>query len=283
MATDPGRSHYFDADGLRLHYLSWGQPGDPSLVLLHGIRGYARTWEKTANLLKARYHVVALDQRGRGSSDWSPTADYYVDDYVADLEALFAHLDVAAATLLGHSLGGSNALAFTDRHPEKVHRLVIEDIGPGSSDAGAGASRIVREFQTTPSSFASWEEAWQFWRAARPNMTAESIDSRVQETLVEAEGGAVVWRFDFAGIRKARLDAAADPSKLPDLWPCVEHLTCPTLLIRGAESDFLSRATAEEMVRRNGLVRLVDIPGATHYVHDDNFQAFFAALDAFLG
>lgn len=282
VTADPGQSHYFEANGLRLHYLSWGRPDAETLILLHGIRGYARTWEKTASLLEDRYHVVALDQRGRGSSGWSSQSAYYVDDYIADLEALFTHLGAAPATLVGHSLGCSNALVFTARHPEKVRRLVIEDIGPGSSNAGAGASRIVHELQTTPAGFSSWDQAWDFWREARPNASAEAIASRVQETLVQKDNGDIVWRFDFEGIRRARLDAAANPAKLPDLWPCVEGLTCPTLLLRGSDSDFLSRATAEEMARRNPCFRLVEIPNATHYVHDDNFADFFASLSEFL-
>lgn len=282
MASHAGDSHFFRSGRLTLHYLSWGAPDRDTLILLHGIRGYARTWEKTANSLMDRYQVVALDQRGRGSSDWSPSANYYTDAYVADLEALAEHLNVGRMSILGHSLGGSNALEFAHRHPENVRRLIIEDIGPGSSNSGQGASRVVREFETTPASFSTWQDAWAFWRAARPQISATAVDSRVKETLKEGDDGRVIWRFDFEGIKKARLDAAMKPSKLPDLWPCVDNLECPTLVVRGEKSDFLPRETALEMARRNSRIQLAEIADATHYVHDDNFDDFIAVIHSFL-
>jgi pimeloyl-ACP methyl ester carboxylesterase len=179
-------------------------------------------------------------------------------------------------------LGGANALVFAHRHPEKVRRLIVEDIGPGSSNSGKGASRVVNEFKTTPASFANWQDARKYWRAARPQVSDAAVDLRVSETLMNGEDGRVIWRFDFEGIKAARLDLAMNPSRLPDLWPCVDSLNCPTLLLRGAQSDFLPRAVALEMAVRNSRVELLEIANATHYVHDDNFVAFSEALNSFL-
>jgi pimeloyl-ACP methyl ester carboxylesterase len=282
MVSQPGESRFFRSGDLKLHYLSWGDENVETVVLLHGIRGYAKTWVQAASTLSDRFRVIALDQRGRGASDWSPTAEYYTDAYVADLEALSEHLDVDQVDVLGHSLGGANALVFAHRHPEKVRRLIVEDIGPGSSNSGKGASRVVNEFKTTPASFANWQDARKYWRAARPQVSDAAVDSRVSETLMNGEDGRVIWRFDFEGIKAARLDLAMNPSRLPDLWPCVDSLNCPTLLLRGAQSDFLPRAVALEMAVRNSRVELLEIANATHYVHDDNFVAFSEALNSFL-
>jgi pimeloyl-ACP methyl ester carboxylesterase len=99
--------------------------------------------------------------------------------------------------------------------------------------------------------------------------------------MKEVEGGQVVWRHDAQGIAHARLNAT--PEQLVELWPHVEAVAVPTLLLRGAQSDFLSAPTAQEMQRRNRRIQYVEVPSATHYVHDDNLGGFETALHAFLG
>ena len=275
-------SHFFQSKDLNLHYLSWGNAAHPAIIMLHGIRSYANTWTPIAEKLAGRFHVVALDQRGRGKSDWSSDAAYFTADYVSDLEALVEHLGLNSFILLGHSLGGANSFAYTQKHPDKVKALIIEDIGPDSSAGGAGAERIVREFTSTPLEFDSWEEGRTFWRSIRPVISEESLASRVAETLEEGADGRIRWRFDFAGIKQARLAAAKDTGKLPDLWPCVDSLQCPVLVLRGSQSDFLSAKTLRQMAVRNHRVSAVEIRHATHYVHDDNFPDFMDSLEDFL-
>ncbi len=161
-------SHFFQANGLRHHYWRWSNPGQPTIILLHGIRSYGRTWQTTASLLRDKFDVVALDLRGRGESEWSVDARYYYEDYVADMEALVEHLRLTSFFLLGHSLGGQNAMVYTARHPGQVKALIVEDIGPGSSASGQGAERIVREFNNTPPEFDSWNAATAFWGPTSP-------------------------------------------------------------------------------------------------------------------
>jgi pimeloyl-ACP methyl ester carboxylesterase len=157
---------------------------------------------------------------------------------------------------------------------------VIEDMGPGASAGGAGAERIRRELLATPTRFADWDAAAAFWRGQRPNVPDVAIAARVQHSMKHAEDGSVVWRHDAEGIAAARL--AATPRQLVDLWPLVDSLRIPTLLLRGARSDFLTAETAAEMVKRNPAIRLVEVPDATHYVHDDNLAGFEKALHAYL-
>lgn len=281
MAGNVG-SYYFQSDGLKLHYLSWGDENRPAIIMLHGIRSYANTWAPVAEALANAYRAIAPDLRGRGNSDWSAGNGYFIDNYVMDLETLIAHLKLRDFVLLGHSLGGAIALVYTARHPDKVSALIIEDIGPGSSASGPGAERIVREFINTPIEFNSWQEARSFWRGIRPNISEQSLSSRVDETLKEDDDGKIRWRFDLSGIRDARLAAARDSSKLPDLWACVDRLHCPTLVIRGSQSDFLSPEVMREMARRNPGIAVAEIPNATHYVHDDNPAEYLLALQGFL-
>ena len=279
MATH-AREGWIHSEGLRLRYVEWGAADAPAIVALHGLRSFAYTWEPVALPLADRFRIVALDQRGRGESDWDPQRRYHAQHYVRDLEVLVDHLGLAQFILMGHSMGGSNAFVYAGAHPERLTGLVIEDMGPGASAGGAGAERIRRELLATPMRFPDWDAAVAFWRGQRPNVPDAAIAARVRHSMKRADDGAVVWRHDAEGIAAARL--AATPQQLVDLWPQVESLRIPTLLLRGKRSDFLTAETARAMVQRSPAIRLVEVPDASHYVHDDNLAGFEAALHAYL-
>ena len=144
------RSHYLSLNGLRFHYLEWSSKRAPTIVMLHGLRAYARTWDKLAPRFQDRFRVLALDQRGRGETEWDPEANYYTDAYLADLEAFVDALELERFILVGHSMGGTTAYVYTARHPDRIERTVVENIGPGSAVEGAGSERIFREMSETP-------------------------------------------------------------------------------------------------------------------------------------
>ncbi|HJV71684.1 alpha/beta hydrolase [Ideonella sp.] len=281
QAPTHAREGWVARDGLRLHYIEWGALSAPTIVALHGLRSFAYTWEPVALPLAQRFRIVALDQRGRGQSDWDPQRRYYASEYVRDLEALVEHLDLQRFVLLGHSMGGANAFIYASRHPDRLAGLVIEDMGPGASATSAGADRIRRELLATPAEFASWDAAAAFWRRQRPDIPETAVQARVQHSMKALNDGRIVWRHDAQGIAHARLHAT--PQQLVDLWPHVEALEVPTLVLRGANSDFLSARTAAEMSQRNAHVLTREVPMASHYVHDDNLPGFESALHAFLG
>lgn len=278
--TPAGTDRFTTLNGLRAHYVQWGDPSRPTVVMLHGLRSYARTFDPLATRLADRYHVLALDTRGRGDSDWDPQGEYYTSAYVSDLEQFTERLGLGRFVLLGHSMGGATSYVYAARHPEHVTAVVIEDIGPGSSTGGAGAERIRREVAQTPAEFASLEAARAYWRGIRPQITAEALDSRIRHTLRPGSCGRWLWKFDLAGIAAARLDS--DPARQVDLWPSVESLRSPTLVVRGGSSDFLPASTAAEMTARNARIRTVEVPGAGHYVHDDAPGVFHDLLAQFL-
>lgn len=271
---------WIQSDGLKLRAIEWGPRAAFPIVMLHGLRSFAHTWEPVALPLLPAWRVIALDQRGRGQSDWDKRRDYYAPAYVRDLAALVDHLGLERFVLLGHSMGGANAIIYASQHPGRVSALVVEDMGPGASASSKGSERIKRELAETPSSFRNWDEAGAFWRRVRPDISEAALQSRVVHSLKQNDDGRIVWRHDADGIAQARLTAT--PEHLADLWPHVEALNMPMLLVRGAKSDFLSAETAAEMSRRNPRIRHVDIAAATHYVHDDNLPDFNSALQRFL-
>ncbi|EIJ46297.1 alpha/beta hydrolase superfamily protein [Herbaspirillum sp. GW103] len=274
------RDYWLTLSGLQFHVTEWGDAQDFPLLLLHGIRGYGETFADLVQRLPVGYRCIALDQRGRGQSDWDPGCNYYTDAYVADIEALVARLGLHRFDLLGHSMGGINAIVYAARHRGRVRRLIIEDAGPGAFESSAGATRIRRELATTPSHFANWEEASDFMRALRPSVTEEARQQRLDNMLKPTAEGGYTWRYDHVGISATRL--MPDIARVVDLRPHIMALSCPTLVVRGERSDYLSAEIAAEMRQLNPRIRTCTIADAGHYIHDDQPEAFADAVRPFL-
>lgn len=274
------REGFVTVNGLRLRVREWGSPDAVPIVLLHGLRGYSGTWRRLASALSEKFRLIAYDQRGRGESAWDPGCNYYTDAYLADLEAVVDSLQLARFVLVGHSMGGTTSYVYAAKHPQRLLGLIIEDIAPGSSAGGAGASRILREMANLPLSFKSWDEARAYWRQTRPSVGEAALEERLAESLREDPDGTVKWRYDAVGISKTRM--VPDPARVVDLWPVVRSLSVPTLIIRGERTDFCAADTVSQMVSSNPHIEAVTVAGATHYVHDDAPEVFIEHVTCFL-
>ncbi len=273
MHTD----HTVNLHGQRFHYTEWGAPAAPPVVLLHGITGHARTWDDEARLLAERRHVLVLDQRGHGDSDPAPDGDYGDDALLGDLDAFVHALGLGRVSLLALSLGGRVAINYAGRYPARVERLVVVDIGP--EIAPAGRARVGTLMATAPERFASIEDVISHMRANAPRYTDAMLRHRAQHAVRPLPGGGFTWKYDRAlrdAIRQGRMRVPAD------LWPQWRAITCPTLLVRGAESDVLSEDTAKQMIDALPAARLVVVPDAGHTVPGDQPAAFQALLREFL-
>lgn len=274
------RTEFVHCNGMRLLCRQWGRSDAPAIVLLHGLRGFSGTWRTLAAGLSKQYRLIAIDQRGRGDSDWDPDCNYYTDAYLADLEAVVDAFGLQRLVLIGHSMGGTTSYVYASRHPERLTALVIEDIAPGASIEGPGARRVVAEMSTMPETFASWAQAREYWRTHRSSLSDEAIEQRVAESLRAGPDGRIGWRYDARGIARTRVNP--DPGRVVHLWPIVLNLEVPTLIIRGERSDFCAAATVAEMCRRNEHIASVTVPGASHYVHDDAPALFAQHVADFL-
>ena len=273
MHTD----HTVSLHGQRFHYTEWGPPAAPPVVLLHGITGHARTWDDEARLLAERRRVLALDQRGHGDSDPAPDGDYGDDALLGDLDAFVHALGLGRVSLLALSLGGRVAINYAGRYPAQVERLVVVDIGP--EIAPAGRARVGTLMATAPERFASIEDVIIHMRANAPRYTDAMLRHRAQHAVRPLPGGGFTWKYDRAlrdAIRQGRLRVPVD------LWPQWRAIACPTLLVRGAESDVLSDETAKRMIDALPAARLVVVPDAGHTVPGDQPAAFQALLREFL-
>lgn len=278
--TGDFREQRIEVNGLNLNTVQWGDPEQPSIVLLHGLRSNAHTWDRLAAELQHRYHVVALDQRGRGASDWDAERRYYTQYYVDDLKQIVDALQLRKFILLGHSMGGSNALVFSEQFPDRLRALIIEDIGPEAGVQSGGTQRTKKELSTMPEKFDSRQSAHSWLNGIRRGLSDEIVQQRVDALLKQAKDGSMHWRFDLEGITQARLNPL--PAQTPDLWPALKNASVPVLVLRGEHSDYLDEALVARMQACNSNVTVKSIADATHFVHDDNFSDYWFCLGQFL-
>lgn len=265
------------ANGLNLHYLDWGTPGKPPAVLLHGLRGHAHSWDDVSAALCPDFHVLALDQRGRGDSDWAPGGDYSTDAFVADLAAFADALGLDSFVLVGHSMGGRNSMAFAGLYPLRVKKLIIVDIGPVVDPAGG--ERITREMREVPEEFDSFESVVAHMGKQNRFASDAVLRRRLTYATKELPNGRVGWRYDLAVREQRRLNTGAPPA---DLWPALRKITSPTLLVRGMDTDLLTVDAAKQMVKTLSQGKLVQVPRAGHMVFEDNPQDFISEVASFL-
>jgi pimeloyl-ACP methyl ester carboxylesterase len=271
------RDHTVLLHGTRFHYTEWGDAAAPPVILLHGVTGHARTWDDEARALSATRRVVALDQRGHGDSDPAPDGDYTTATLCDDLATFIDSLGLAQVSLVALSMGGRVAIAYAGRYPSRVSRLVVVDIGPEIAPAGGG--RVGGMMAGSPERFDSVARAIDYARTNAPRYSDAMLRHRVEHGVRPLADGGVTWKYDRAIRESVRNGRWRDPI---DLWPFWSAITCPTLIIRGADSDILSAEIARRMLEAQPLAGLVEIPGAGHTVPGDQPQAFLDTLQSFL-
>ena len=254
--------------GLRLHLLDWGKAGAQPLLLLHGGAQTAHSFDEVAPDLCRDHHVLALDQRGHGDSDWA--ARYDREAFSGDIAAVLDAHGWDAATLVALSLGGLNAIAFAASRPERVCGLVVIDVVPTVAPAGRnaiGKQLAVRDFAT-------FDEAVAHARAFNPRRTVANIRERLHHGMRKGPDGRWTYKFDPT--------IASAVREVESLWWAVGRLRCPTLLVRGAESPILTAEGADRFVRMVPGSRIGLVPGAGHSVMGDNPAGFLAVVRPFL-
>lgn len=262
---------FVDTTAGRFVTLSWGDPSAASkLLLVHGFNQTAHSWVEVGPRLARDRHVVAFTQRGHGDSLRAP-GHYGREEMTDDIARVADEAELSRFALLGMSMGAVHALCFAARHPSRVERLVIVDYAP-RVQAG-GVDKIKMMLMRTWSSF---DEAVAEVHMFNPRRSEANIRERLRHTIREHEGR-WRWKVDEAFATERRFSGKGD-----DMWAVVDAIECPTLLVRGGESDLLSEQAAEELITRLGDARLVTVEGAGHSVAGDQPAAFADAVGAFL-
>jgi pimeloyl-ACP methyl ester carboxylesterase len=246
----------------RVAYWEWPGPAKArSVICAHGLTRNGRDFDRLAQVLSAEYRVVCADIVGRGKSDWlADPKDYDYSVYLADLAALIARLDVAEVDWVGTSMGGLLGMMMAAKPRAPIRRLVINDIGP--LIAKEGLTRIGSYVGRDP----SFRDAGELEATLRQVAASFGLLSDAQWRHLAAistrrkPDGSLGFAYD-PHIGDAFRNAPAEDI---DLWSQWDRISCPTLVLRGAQSDLLRPADAEAMTQRGPKARLVEFPGIGH-------------------
>ena len=246
-----------------MSYLEWGATDNPAvLVCVHGLTRCSRDFDSLARAMSDRYRVICPDVAGRGESD--RLADpmlYAIPQYVADMVTLIARLDVGQVHWVGTSMGALIGMALAAQQGTPVAKLVVNDAGPVI--AKVALQRIGTYLGTSPS-LPTFEDAVKFVRTVSAPFGPHTDEEwRFLTEVVVRRNPDGSWRFHYDP-RIAEPYRRDLPDKDVEMWPVWDAIRCPTLAIRGAQSDLLSKATAEEMTRRGPKAKLVELAGVGH-------------------
>jgi esterase len=272
-------SKVVELNGLRIHYLDWGPTSAPAVVCVHGYTSSAQAFNAPARHFQDRFRLLVPDVRGHGESAWSTTGAYQYADQVGDLAAFVDALGLGQFTLIGTSMGGIIAMAYAGEHPDRLRGLVVNDIGP---DAETGSQRITETVGSRPEEFATLDEAMAYRRQVSPITAGRSAEDQRElalGVLRQRPDGRWIWKMDPAYIRQR---VQHGPPRRPTLWPVLQRLSCPTLVIWGTDSDVLSEEQALRMVETLPKGQLVSVPGVGH-APTLMEPAALTALERFLG
>jgi pimeloyl-ACP methyl ester carboxylesterase len=282
-------SRIYFSQRLRLHYVDWGNPGAPPLLLVHGGRDHCRNWDWVASALRHDYHILAPDLRGHGDSQWSPDGSYSVAAYIYDLAQLIHQQELAPVTIIAHSLGGMLTLRYAGIYPENVRKIVaVEGLGmtPRAMVDRAKqpiADRMQRWIEQQrdlsgrmPRRYTSIDEALKRMQEANRFLSPEQARHLTQHGVNQNEDGTYSWKFDNYVRSDRPYGMTQDETQA--LW---QRITCPALLVYGKES-WASNPEDDGRIKYFNDARVVSFEHAGHWVHHDRLDGFLELLREFL-
>lgn len=279
----------FISQRLRLNYVDWGNPDAPPLLLIHGGRDHARSWDWVAEELRHDWHIIAPDLRGHGDSAWSPDGNYEMAAFVYDIAQLVHQLNLAPVTIVSHSMGGNIAIRYTGLFPENVRKLVaIEGLGPSPAMiAEREAIGIQKRFRQwiedkrnaagrTPKRYPNIEAAYERMKAENAYLTDEQARHLTVHGISRNEDGTWSWKFDnYLNIWAIFDMPRAD---LETIW---HSIACPVLLLYG-EKSWASNPEKDGRIAHFPTAKVIEYENAGHWLHHDQFDRFMADVKAFL-
>ncbi len=276
------RDEFVEVNGLRFHYREWGDTRSRhALLMLHGYASTSEIWSDVAADLAREFRVIAIDQRGYGQSDRAEDMDYTRASQLEDLEAIVDAIGLRSVTLVGHSMGGALALCYAAEHPEVVSALVIVEAAPEVLRSGIEG---LRRLLTSGESWDTLEEAMEQMRAHLPPMSSEQLERRVRSAIAQTEDGRWTWDFDEAFRDPSIRPPDPDPGqrRLSDLWDSADRIQCPTMIVRGQDTDMLTPEAIQRLHRRVAGSRVSLIEDAGHNVPSDQPASLALNIREFL-
>jgi pimeloyl-ACP methyl ester carboxylesterase len=256
-----------DSRGLhRMAWAEWGDPANPKvLVCVHGLSRQGRDFDTLARAMADEYRVVCPDVVGRGRSDWlADPSGYSIPHYVADMVTLLARLNASEVHWVGTSMGGLIGLGLAGLAGSPIRKLVLNDVGPKIE---FDALRRIGEYLGDPVHWATEEEAadalWAVSQSFGPHTREQWM--ALSRPQLRPDGAGFKPHYD-PGIAIPFHAVTPEFAQAGEamLWASYEQVRCPTLLLRGEESDLLSRETAAQMTQRGPRARLHEFAGVGH-------------------
>lgn len=268
--------------GQRFHFLEWGDPSKPTIVLLHGSNQSAHSWDLVSLHLSRNWHVYALDQRGHGDSEWSKAGHYSVQDMALDLAAFLENVvgpEGAAKdrkpVIVGHSMGGMVTLTHAHQNPHLMSAIGVVDIGP---EVNAEGTKMIREFVGRNVEFADMEVFLDRVAQYDRYRSREHIAKTLKYNLMQRPDGVYVTKNDR---RRYHPEAGTPAARTPTLEE-LATLDMPVLIVRGGDSNVLVDDAANRFVSALRQGKLVTIDNCGHNVASQNTVGFLGALTSFL-
>lgn len=261
----------------RMAYKEWGDAGNPRvLVCVHGLTRVADDFDALAPVLAKHYRVICPDVVGRGRSGrLADPRHYVIPQYVSDMVTLLARIDAQTVHWLGTSMGGLIGMALASLPQNPIQKLVLNDIGPAiNAEALARIGKYVGE----PVKFSSFDEASAYIRSISLTFGEHSDEQwrkLAADVLRQDADGQWIRHYDLGLAAPFAAAAASDPGgQMAEamLWAAYDAIRCPALLIRGAQSDLLTKDVAQAMTQRGPRPDLVELPNVGHaptLVHAD--------------
>lgn len=283
-------SNTFISQRLRLHYVDWGNTDKPPLLLVHGGRDHCRSWDWTAEALREDWHIIAMDHRGHGDSQWTEDGNYRTMDLVYDVAQLIHQLYLAPVTIVSHSWGANTSLRYAGLFPENVRKIVaIEGLFPTPEREAmmknVPFARRVRDFigekrkaaGRLPRRYPTLEDAYARMKGENPYLTDEQARHLTRHGINRNEDGTFSWKFDpHLNVDGAPYDITIEQRN--ELWKAI---TCPTLLLNGADS-WAGNPIENGMIEHFRNAEVIEFENAGHWLHHDQFDKFIATLKDFL-
>jgi pimeloyl-ACP methyl ester carboxylesterase len=264
------RSHQSVFRRMRFHFTEWGEPGAPQILLLHGGNQSCHSWDLVSLHLSDRFHVFALDQRGHGDSEWAADQDYSIDAKALDAMAFIGDQGLDSPIVMGHSMGGRITMTMAVQNPGFARGLVVVDVGPEISPEGA---EVIHNFVVNNVEFDDLDEFVERVVSYDPFRSREHIRRTVKYNMLKRADGRYVSKVDHR-----RVPVSTSELTLDD----VRSIDCPTLVVRGAQSNILDPEPAERFVAALPKGQLVTVDNAGHNVHGANTPGFLEVVGPFL-
>ena len=270
-STAAPTEQFYNSGSLRIHYLDWGNEGATPFILLHHVSSSAHTWDFFAQRIRDQYHVIALDMRGHGDSDWAGEGNYTTEDYASDVVELIRQRDLNRFVVMGGSTGGRVALLTAAMLPDRAGALIMEDVGAvrPPSIAGGFAERAAAgdpEFDTVD----EWAKQLQ---GQNQRMPFSAFQHLAQHNMKRLPNGKLGQKRDLL-IQKDFVPM--------ELWRYVEQVRAPFLLMPGSESEIVGQDQQERFKQIRPDIEITTIQGAGHLIVHEQPEVFETTVLDFL-